>query len=83
LLAGGVHDNDVNRSTLRAWRRLAAWEAGRAVPSEADMARWIRVLALPATEAWRAWGAAVAEQRAEGERRRPCATEPGKGRPIR
>ncbi len=50
---------------------MRAWEGGRGVPSEADMARLIRVLALPATEAWRAWRAAVPEQRAERERRPP------------
>jgi hypothetical protein len=61
----------MDRSTLRRLPPLRAWEAGRAVPSQADMARLIRVLALPATEAWRAWSAALAEQRARGERRPP------------
>ena len=70
--AGRVHHDGMDRSTLRRLRAVRAWEAGWAVPSEADMARLIRILALPATEAWRAWGAALAEQRAEDERRRPA-----------
>jgi hypothetical protein len=56
----------MNLSTLRTWRKVRAWEAGKEIPTEQEMAQVIRILGIPVSEQpafWAAWEAAAAEER--------------------